>query len=254
MIKVTKKTDMLMILLSAIVVEENFNPRKENNFGDIDGLAKSIAEIGQDQPLKVCKVRGEEKYILTAGHRRLRAIKLANSKYNAGIERVNCIISSGDEKRRLFTALLDGDGVQKLTNSEMVQGVKRLLEMGISSKEIVASLGINKSQAQAYNLVAAAKAPEAIQQLLDDGVISVAVVNRLQRETSSDDELVEKAQEEVAKGKGKSTKKKVSPIIATLEEAIKLSDETSPKVATLKAIVNKLKRKASAEDIAKLLK
>jgi len=252
--KVTKKTDMLMILISAIVIEENFNPRQENNFGDIDGLAKSIAEIGQDQPLKVFKIRGENKYVLTAGHRRLKAIKLANSKYNAGIERVNCIVGSGNEKSRLMTALLDGDGVQKLTNAEMVSGIKRLLDMGVKSKDIVNSLGINKSQAQAYNLVAVAKAPNAVQKLLDDGVISVAVVNRLQRETSNNKELVEMAQEEVAKGKGKSTKKKVSPVIATLEEAVNLADEKSPKTATLKAIVNKLKRNASAEDIAKLLK
>jgi hypothetical protein len=39
-----------------------------------------------------------------------------------------------------------------------------------------------------------------------------------------------------------------------LEEALSLSDPTSPKVATLQAIVRKLKAKASAEDIAKLLK
>jgi hypothetical protein len=47
--------------------------------------------------------------------------------------------------------------------------------------------------------------------------------------------------------------KKVSDV-EKLEEALSLVDSSNSKTAVLKAIVNKLKSKASAEDIAKLLK
>jgi len=244
------QSNILKVLLANIIVEEGFNVRED--YGDIDALAKSIAKLGQKVPLRGRR-KGDE-ITITAGHRRLAAIKLANSKYGANIERVSVISFTGSEQDKVLEMLLDGEGVKNLTNEEMVKGIKRLLDAGMKKKDIIDSLAIGKSQAQKYNLVKAAKAPKAVQQLLDDGVISVAVVNRLQREAKNEKELVDMAQEEVANGKGKSTKKKVSPIVAKLEDAIELSDATKPKVAILKAIVNKLKSNASAEDIAKLLK
>lgn len=253
--KVAKKTDMLKILLTAIIVEAGFNPRKDDNFGEIEDLAKSIATMGQDKPLKVVKVRGEDKYLLTAGHRRLQAIHIANDKFNAGIERVDCIVGDSDEKSRLLTALLDGEGVQKLTNAEMMDGISRLLSLGVKKGEIVNSLGLDKSVAQRYNLVKAAEAPKAVKQMVKDGLISVAKVNDLQRKTNSNKELIEAAEEFVKKGKT-TPKKKTSKEVATLEEAVVIALGENPKsasAATLKAVVNKLKSGASADKIAKLL-
>jgi hypothetical protein len=166
---------------------------------------------------------------------------------------MNVMAGSSDEKERVTAMLLDGDASHSLTNAEMVKGISKLLELGVTKKEIIASLAIGDSQAQKYNLIKAAEAPKAIQKMLEEGQLSVAKVNAIQRQTTDENEQVELAEKASKEGR-KPKEKKENPVIAVLEEALSLSDPTSAKVATLQAIVRKLKSKASAEDIAKLLK
>ena len=262
--KTIQKSDFFKVLISAIIVEKGFNVRQD--MGDIDALAQSIAAIGQQVPLIATKVRGEDAFKLTSGHRRLAAIKLANEKYGAGITQVNVMSASGDEKNRVLTMLLDGEGAKKLTAAELASGFKRLKEeFKMKPQDIGASVGL--SQAQVYNIIAVAKAPEAIQKMVENGDISVALVNEIQRTTKDAEEQVSLAEEAVANAKaeapeGKKKKatssnaktSKVSSDVAKLEAALELADPTTAKASLLKAIVNKLKSKASAEDIAKLLK
>jgi len=265
--KTIQKSDFFKVLLAAVIVEKGFNVRQD--LGDIDALAKSIAKLGQQVPVIATKVRGEDKFTLTTGHRRLEAIELANKKYigKAGylqdkITQVNVMSAKGDEKTRVLTMLLDGEGSKTLTNEEMVSGISRLLDSGVAKKEIVDSLAMSISQAQRYNLVKAAQAPKAIQDLIDKGMISVALVNEIQRTTKDPEEQIKLANEAVENTDGKAKKatssnantNKVSADVAKLEAAIALADPTSSKAAILQAIVNKLKRKASPEEIAKLLK
>lgn len=264
--KTIQKSDFFKVALAAIVVEKGFNVRTD--LGDIDALAKSIATLGQQTPVIATKVRGEEKFLLTAGHRRLAAIHLANKKYGANITQINVMGAKGDEKTRVLTMLLDGEASKKLSAAEMATGFARLKEMGMKPKEIGENVGI--SQAQVYNILAVAKAPQAIQDMVKAGDISVALVNEIQRTTKDADEQVKLAKDAIADAqadapagdkpkKKKATSsnaktKKVSADVAKLEAALELADPASAKAATLKAIVNKLKSKASAEDIAKLLK
>lgn len=266
--KTIQKSDFFKVVLSAIVVEAGFNVRTD--LGDIDKLAKSIAQLGQQVPVIATKVRGEDKFLLTAGHRRLAAIHIANKKYGANITQINVMGAKGDEKQRVLTMLLDGEGSKKLTTSELATGFARLKEMGMKPKEIGENVGV--SQAQVYNIIAVSKAPQTIQDMVEAGEISVALVNEIQRTTKDADEQVKLAMEAVAnvqdapatdgeeapkKKKATSSNAKTSKVstdVAKLEAAIALADPTSAKAATLKAIVNKLKSKASAEDIAKLLK
>lgn len=250
-----KKTDIMLVLLSAIIVEKGFNVREE--MGDIDALARSIAKMGIRNPLIGKKV-GDE-VMLTAGHRRMLATTLANKKYIGTkgflqelITRVPVMTRQATELDRTLVMLLDGEGAKHLNNSEMVKGISRLLEAGMEKKDIIDSLGVSMSQAQKYNLVKAAKAPESVQKLMDEGKVSLATVNKLQREAQDDAELIDLVNEAVESGQ-KSTKK-VSADVKKLEDAISLADPTSAKAALVKAIVNKLKAKASPEDIAKLLK
>jgi len=263
--KTIQKSDFFKVAIAAILVQEGFNVRKD--MGDIDALAQSIAAIGQKVPLIGVKVRGKDEFTLTAGHRRLAAIKLANEKYGANITHANVMSDKGDDKGRVLTMLLDGEGAKKLTAAELAAGFKRLKEEhGMKPKEIGATVGI--SQAQVYNILAVAKAPEAIQKMVEAGDISIALVNEIQREAKGDEaKQIELAEEAVANAASESTdgkKKKatssnaktskVSADVAKLEAALALADATTAKAANLKAIVNKLKSKASAEDIAKLLK
>jgi ParB/RepB/Spo0J family partition protein len=246
------KNDYIKVLLSNVIVQAGFNVREE--LTGIDELARSISINGQVVPGIGFKIRGTEQYVITAGHRRFEAIKLANEKYGAKITHMNVMAGSSDEKERITAMLLDGDASHSLTNLEMVKGISKLLELGLTRKQIVDSLAIGESQAQKYNLVKAAEAPKAVRKMLEDGVISVAKVNEIQRTTKDENEQVELAEKASKEGRKPRSQKKENPTIALLEEALSLSDPTSPKVATLQAIVRKLKSKASAEDIAKLLK
>lgn len=258
--KTIQKSDFFKVSLDAIVVEEGFNVREK--LEDVDELAQSIAREGQLTPVIGFKVRGEEKFVLTAGHRRLAAIKLANEKYGANITHVNLMAGKSDDKNRVVIMLLDGDAAKSLSNEEMVKGIKRLIDAGMAKKDIMTSLAIGKSQAQKYNLIKAAEAPAKIQEMIDKGVISVATVNKLQREAESDEQLVALAEEAVAnaeekgekKATGKNTKTAKVSDVDKLEAALSLSGGENAKTALVKSIVNKLKAKASAEEIAKLLK
>lgn len=246
------KNDYIKVLLSNVIIEEGFNVRED--LTGIDELAKSMAMNGQVVPGIGHKVRGTEQYVLTAGHRRFAAIKLANEKYGAKITHMNVMAGSSDEKERITAMLLDGDASHSLTNKEMVKGISKLLELGLTKKEIVDSLAIGDSQAQKYNLIKAASAPKVIQKMLEEGQLSVAKVNEIQRTTNDEEEQVKLAEKASQEGRKPRGEKKANPVIAVLEEALSLSDLASPKAATLQAIVRKLKAKASAEDIAKLLK
>ncbi len=68
-----KKKDVYSISPDNIIVEKGFNPRED--YGDMDHLIKSIRENGVLVPLRGYKERGTNNYIITDGHRRLRASK-----------------------------------------------------------------------------------------------------------------------------------------------------------------------------------
>lgn len=265
--------ETFMIPISKIEIEKGFNPRKKNNFGDIDELAQSIAKGGQEDPAELFKVRGEDRYILTRGHRRMMAIAIANEKYigkdgymTEKITELEAFKGSSDLKDRLIAAMRDSGGnIVKLTNAELIATFARLQdEVGVSPKELIGIVPM--STAQAYNVLAVLKAPKAIQKMVQDDLISIALVNQIIRKTKDLDKQVELAEEAVGKaqvetpeGKVKkatakhSSAKTLSPI-EVLEAALELADPTTAKAALVKSIVNKLKKKASAEDIAKLLK
>jgi len=142
--KTIQKSDFFKVAIAAILVQEGFNVRKD--MGDIDALAQSIAAIGQKVPLIGVKVRGKDEFTLTAGHRRLAAIKLANEKYGANITHANVMSDKGDDKGRVLTMLLDGEGAKKLTAAELAAGFKRLKEEhGMKPKEIGATVGISQA-------------------------------------------------------------------------------------------------------------
>ena len=85
----TKRTDIMLVDPRNLVIEEGFN--KRSDYGDIPALALSIVQFGMIEAVKAHKVRGEEKYIVTDGHRRQAALMLAMAAM-AMIKKVNCCI------------------------------------------------------------------------------------------------------------------------------------------------------------------
>lgn len=256
--KTIQKSDYFKVALDAIIVEKDFNVRED--LEGLDELAKSIATIGQETPIEGYKVRGEDKFVLNKGHRRVAATHIANEKYigkpgylEKPITHMNLMAGSSDEKQRVIGMLLDGEASRPLSNKEMIKGINRLLAMDVPQKEIVQSLSLTKSVAQAYNLIAAAKTPKAVQALIDQGLISSAKVNSLQRKAKKSGELLIDLVENFVEN-GDEPKVKKTSVIEKLEAVLESADKTTVKGAFLKALVNKLNADASVEDIAKLLK
>lgn len=266
-----KRSDLFRIPLGQIEIEVGFNVREE--LKNIPELALSMHNLGQQTPAIVYKKRGTDTYVLTTGHRRFAAILEANEKHGSGIEYLEAKKTSSDAKQRLMTMLLDGEGsTQRLSNAEMMEGVARLIELGVPNKEIVDSLCASVSVPQAYNIINTAKAPQEIRDMISNGEISVALVNDIQRDTSSNEEQVEVAKQAVenakAQGKKKATgknrkdakgveKSKTNSTVQRLKDAIALAkengaNESSVQMAVAEALVQKLETRSSVEDIAKI--
>jgi ParB family chromosome partitioning protein len=189
----TKKTDLLLIDPRNIVVEENFNVRED--YGDIKGLAESITRSGQIEPVVVSKIRGTEQYVLTDGHRRMRAILKANED-GANIQYVKAIVSDGDVVHRLLTMVITGADKKPLNNLEEGEAYKRLKEAGVNPKDIAARVG--KSFVHVYAMLKLADAPEQIKAHIRNGEISGSTVSKLMKgEYETVEELIQIVEEAV---------------------------------------------------------
>lgn len=266
----TKKTDLLMIDPRNIIVEEGFNVRTD--MGDIDGLSESIVEVGQLEPITVCKQRGTDKYILTDGHRRMAAINRAIEQ-GKNIPYVRAIVSTGNIEDRLFAMVITGIGKKALNSLEEGEAYKRLKAYGYEVKDIAAKVG--KSLPHIYNMLKLADVPQQVKKYVTDGSISGNTVVTLLKDAKTADDLLRIVEEavlaseveqevEVADGKAKPTAKKkatarhagvLSPM-KKLEEALDIAmDKGYGDVQLLHDLVTKLGNKNSKPaDIAKLFK
>jgi ParB family chromosome partitioning protein len=278
----TKKTDLLMIDPRNIVVEEGFNVRTD--MGDIDALSQSIVEVGQLEPITVCKQRGTDKYILTDGHRRMAAI-LKAIENGKEIPYVRAIVSTGNVEDRIFAMVITGIGKKPLNSLEEGEAYKRLKAYGYDVKTIASKVG--KSLPHIYNMLKLADVPQLVKQHISDGNISGNTVVTLLKDAKTADDLLRIVEEAVAASqteqevaeptteettegategatKAKPAKKKaatarhagiLSPM-KKLEEALDISMQKGyGNIQLLHDIVSKLNNKNSKPaDIAKLFK
>ena len=265
----TKKNDLLLIDPNNIVVEEGFNVRED--YGDIEGLAKSIAEFGQIDPIIVSKIRGTDQYLLTEGHRRLKAIKLAIKK-GADLKFAKAIIGESDPIKRMFTMGITGLGKKPLNNLEEGELYKRLKEQGVTPKEI--SEKISKSLPHVYNMLKLADVPQEVKKYISKGDISGNTVVALLKDVKTADDLLKAVEEAVlnseieheedAKAGKKTAKKKkatarhtgVMTPMKKLDAALDIAVEKGyENIQLLHDLVTKLGVKESKpEQIAKLFK
>jgi ParB family chromosome partitioning protein len=182
----TKKNDLLLIDPRNIVIEEGFNVR--HDMGDLDGLANSIIEVGQLEPISVMKIRGEEKFALTDGHRRMAAIRLAIEKGHP-IPYVRAIVSSGNLEDRIFAMVITGIGKKPLTSVEEGEAYKRLKAYGYKVDDIAKRVG--KSLPHIYNMLKLADVPMVVKQRINEGIVSGNTVLQLLKDVKTTDELLE---------------------------------------------------------------
>ncbi len=107
------------ISLEEIIVNP-FQPRKQFDAESIAELSESIKRHGLLQPVVV--IRSNDKFMLIAGERRLRATRLA------GIEKIKAIVADIDKDRIRELALIENIQRENLNSIELAISLKELIE------------------------------------------------------------------------------------------------------------------------------
>lgn len=111
-------------------------PRRLFAESEIESLAESIRQNGLLQPLTVRQDKKNGRYILIAGERRLRALKIA------GISEALCVIHDMPDKQAAVLALVENIERQDLTFFEEAEAIRTLMtEWNLSQQDLGEKLG-----------------------------------------------------------------------------------------------------------------
>ena len=129
------------ILCDIEAIDPNpYQPRKEMDEGALQELAESIAEKGILQPLVVTPGDVDDRYVLIAGERRLRASKLA------GLTDVPVIVRDVDTQDRLELALIENIQRENLNPIEEALAYQQLVkEFSLTQEEVAKRVGKERS-------------------------------------------------------------------------------------------------------------
>lgn len=145
------------------IIPNPHQPRKNFNEESMKELAHSIKLHGIIQPLVVSKEN--DKYILIAGERRLRASRLA------GLEKVPVILRSTEEQERLELALIENLQREDLNVLEEAFSYKKLMdEFNITQEEVSRKVG--KSRSAVANILRLLGLPVEVKRGLREGLIT----------------------------------------------------------------------------------
>lgn len=204
--------DLLLIPLENISEEEGYNVRED--YGDLDELAESLAKNGQKEPLTV-RMSGDGKTaVLVNGHRRIRALPLANTKFGASFKAAWCIPEEkgANEESRIFDLFTRNSG-KPLTPMEQAIAIKRLVDFNWKIKDIAAKIG--KKVKYVNNILDLCAASKELRDAVQSGVISTtAAVMLAKAPESKQSSVINKIKalqtESKEKGQDKDQKKRVS--------------------------------------------
>jgi len=143
-----------------------YQPRKEFNQERLQELSESIKKHGLLQPIVV--IEHDDRYILIAGERRLRASKLA------GLETIKAIIADVDildEIRLRELALIENIQRENLNPIELAQSYKELIEVHKITHEELSNI-VHKSRAQITNTLRLLNLDKYVQDALISGKIT----------------------------------------------------------------------------------
>lgn len=147
MTKKTVSNDVLMIPVASIIVDEEWNPRKNYQGADekrdsLEDLKRSIEKRGLLQPVMVRKTEDEEgnaAYQLIAGFRRMRAVQAL------GLDVVPATVREVDEPEALVDNVVENVQREQLSPAELAEALFRLSEMEMSGNVISKRVGLSKA-------------------------------------------------------------------------------------------------------------
>lgn len=135
------KGDMVAEVDINLIDPNPYQPRKHFDEEKLKELSESIKYHGLLQPIVV--IEHEERYLLVAGERRLRASKLAN------LQTIKAIIASVelDELRLRELALIENIQRENLNPIELAHSYKELLDVhNITHDELASIVHVSRSQ------------------------------------------------------------------------------------------------------------
>lgn len=279
----TKRDDLKKVDPRNIEIEAGFNKRID--YGDIEGLARSVVEVGVIEPIEGYKKRNEDKYVLTDGHRRHAAVMLALKYHSEGkkgfedvskIQLIRLIPSSSNIKDRLYIMAITGEGKKPLTDLEKGNMYQALIDIGLAEnkkrgeviKEICAKLGV--SQATVYNVLQLNTLPEEIRTEIAKGAISGSTVTTIIRDVKDPEQQIKVVTEAIADAKataaqnGKATKKATAKNVknkaaktpmeklVALKERLESSDINNTRAKTFIEVMELVKDGASVHKMFEL--
>ncbi len=142
-----------------------YQPRKHFDEERLQELSSSIKEHGLLQPIVV--ISHEDRYILVAGERRLRASKLAN------LDTIKAIVADIelDELRLRELALIENIQRENLNAIELANSYKELIEVHNITHDELANI-VHKSRSQITNTLRLLSLDEYAQQAIIENKIS----------------------------------------------------------------------------------
>ena len=146
------------------LVVNPFQPRKQFDVKEIEGLAQSIKENGLFTPILV-KENEDGDYFIVAGERRVRAAKLA------GLETVKAVIANVSNTEMQRIALVENIQREDLNPIEVAKSLKEMIEKQELKQDEVAII-IGKSRSYVANLLGLLKLDKKIINGVLNGKIS----------------------------------------------------------------------------------
>lgn len=174
------------------------------NFGNMEELEQSIAEIGVTNPLKVYIDPDDQNPCLIDGDRRLTAVETLIKKGH-DIKTVPCISGKWNEEERVIDMIVSGGSVP-LNDLELGIAFIRLINFGYSQVEIGKKVG--KNQVDVSNSIALGRASKRIQNMFMEDIAKKGAILGAIRATDDEDrqyELLLNAIPTTGRAKGRAT-------------------------------------------------
>jgi ParB family chromosome partitioning protein len=192
--------------------------------GDVTELVASIKSVGLLSPLIV----REGDYLVVVGARRLVAAR------EAGLKEIPVIVKAFTEQERLETMLVENLQREDLSPIEEAAGFGRLIEMGLSQREVASRVGC--SQSHVSKRVGLLTLPMSVQMGVTSGEVTAEEAGELAK-LKDDPERIE----EIVAAKTKQAKQPyVQP--ALVSQQVKLEQERKAKAKKVQTEVTKLEK------------
>jgi ParB family chromosome partitioning protein len=156
----TKKTNILLELTPDSCKPWNFSDRLDLEMGNIDELANSIQQAGQQEPILVRPVKHSNlpndtspKYEIIFGNRRWRACKQIGKKILAIVRDLN-------DQEAAFAQKEENENREDISDYSKAIHYKRLIDAGVFSNEHQLSMKLNIPRNSFHDLMSYNRIPE----------------------------------------------------------------------------------------------